>query len=41
LNKKDEIKFNKFLENLFEHEEFDLLKKVVKIKGEELISDDI
>jgi hypothetical protein len=38
---KDEIKFNKLLENLFEPEEFDMLKKVVQIKGGELISDDI
>jgi hypothetical protein len=40
LNKEDEIKFYKFLENLFEPEELEILKKVVKKQGEELISDD-
>lgn len=41
MNKKDEIKFYRLLESLFEQEELDLLKKIVESQGEELVSDDV
>ena len=41
MNKKDEIKFYKLLESLFDQEELNLLKKVLESHSEELVSDDV